>query len=118
MKEADLSRLIQIALSECGARVFRNNSGAFQDKRGQWVRFGVANPGGADLIGFTRNGIFLAVEIKTAKGRATDEQINFINIVNKFGGIGFIARSAEEAVKELALYETDRLREGKKRVTS
>lgn len=41
--------------------------------------------------------IFTAVEVKTASGRASEEQINFINMVNKNGGIGFIARDENEA---------------------
>lgn len=64
--------------------------------------------GSSDLIGYKsvtvtpemigkKLAIFTACEVKTPSGRATPEQIAFINMVNEHGGIGFIARSADEA---------------------
>jgi len=41
--------------------------------------------------------VFTAIEGKTKSGRATAEQIAFINMVNGMGGIAFIARDEEEA---------------------
>jgi len=41
--------------------------------------------------------VFTAIEGKTKSGRATVEQIAFINMVNGMGGIAFIARNEEEA---------------------
>lgn len=43
--------------------------------------------------------VFTAAEIKTKSGRATSEQIAFLNMVNKLGGIGFIATDENEAVE-------------------
>lgn len=42
--------------------------------------------------------VFLASEIKTKSGKASDEQILFTNMVNKFGGIGIIVTDESEAV--------------------
>ena len=100
MKESDLSRAIQIALTQEGARVFRNETGSYQASNGQWVSYGLCK-GSADLIGWTKTGRFLAVEVKSKKGKVTEAQSIFINRVNMSGGIGFIARSVEEAVSEL-----------------
>ena len=55
--------------------------------------------GGSDIIGWTPDGKFLAVEVKTKTGRATKEQIRFIDAVNNSGGIAGICRSPEEAIQ-------------------
>jgi len=93
MSEADLMRDIQVALSEMGHRVFRNNIGMCRTAEGTMIRYGVCNPGGADLIGWTKDGRFLAVEVKGPKGKLTAEQTNFLNAVNEFGGVGICAHS-------------------------
>lgn len=48
-----------------------------------------------DMVG-KQIAVFTAAEIKTDTGRATAEQINFIEQVNKAGGIGNIYRNVEE----------------------
>jgi hypothetical protein len=103
MTETAILKEIQLAVSKIGARVFRNNCGYLQDKRRQWVKFGIANPGGSDLIGYTKEGRFLAIEVKTPTGTVTDEQMAFINAVNKSGGLAFVARSASEAISKISL---------------
>lgn len=68
--------------------------------------------GSSDFIGFksvvvtpemvgTTVAIFLASEIKTKAGKASPEQILFINMVNKFGGIGIIVTDEDEAIELL-----------------
>lgn len=62
--------------------------------------------GSSDLIGFKPTlitpqmvgqtiAVFTAIETKTTKGKATTLQQNFIQMVQNFGGIGFICRSVE-----------------------
>lgn len=112
MKESDVSRLIQLELSKIGARLFRNNSGALQNKHGNWVHYGVASPGGSDLIGWApviitedmigqHVAVFFAVEIKSENGIASKEQKQFIKVVKEAGGIAGIARSPDEALSLL-----------------
>ena len=102
MKESDIQRLIMLALSEAGCLVFRNNVGTLKNAAGIPIRFGLC-VGSSDLIGITPDGRFLAVEIKTCKGRATPEQLRFIEAVRAKGGIAGIARSPEDALALLAL---------------
>lgn len=97
VREAPIIRATQVALSKLGARVFRNNVGALQDKVGRWVQYGLCK-GSCDLIGLSHNGRFIAIEIKAGNTATTDEQHAFIEMVNRMGGVAFIARSAEEAV--------------------
>ena len=101
MRETDILQLCRMAASECGAVTFRNNVGKLQDKNGRWVAYGVCNPGGADLIGWTKDGRFLAIEVKRPGKKATTEQENFLHAVNKAGGIGAVVTSPEEVIKLL-----------------
>ena len=113
MKETNLMKRIQIALSKIGSRVFRNNCGALRDRNGTWVKYGVARPGGSDLIGWTpvvitpeyfgrTLAIFTAVEVKKDdKARLTPEQENFIDVVTKSGGIAFATTSVDDAVERV-----------------
>lgn len=60
--------------------------------------------GSSDLIGWiTINGIavFLAIEVKTLKGRERVMQERFRKIVNQSGGIAIVARSVEEAESKI-----------------
>jgi len=98
--EANIQKEIMLALSQAGCTIFRNNTGAYRDGD-RFIRYGVGGKGGSDLLGISYSGRFLAVEVKTAKGKPTNDQINFINVVKSKNGIAFVARSAEEAVRLL-----------------
>jgi len=98
--EANIQKEIMLALSQAGCTIFRNNTGAYRDGD-RFIRYGVGGKGGSDLLGISYSGKFLAVEVKTAKGKPTNDQLNFINVVKSKNGIAFIARSAEEALKLL-----------------
>lgn len=108
MKETAIQQAVRLALSQAGAVVFRNNQGAYQDDQGRWIKYGVCNPGGSDLIGWTSVtvtpdmvgktvALFTAVEVKTPTGRVTPAQQNFIDQVNKAGGRAGVVRSSEDA---------------------
>ena len=101
MKESDIQRLIMLALSEAGCLIWRNNTGVLKNAAGIPIKFGLC-VGSSDLIGLTPTGQFLAVEIKTCKGRATPEQLRFIEAVCARGGVAGIARSPAEALALLA----------------
>lgn len=92
--------------------MFRNNQGQFQTPDGRWIRYGVCNPGGSDLIGWTPVivtpdmvgkpvAVFTAVENKTSSGKATSAQANFIEQVRKAGGIAGVCRSGDDAKRLL-----------------
>jgi hypothetical protein len=75
----------------------RFNTGGFKDARGQFVRFGFA--GCSDILGQMVDGRFLALEVKAAKGRLTDDQEFFIAKVRANGGVSGVARSIADALK-------------------
>lgn len=110
MQEKYLLNQILTRVSLIGARLFRNNCGAVEDKTGRWHRFGICNPGGSDLIGWTpvtvtqemvgrTVAIFTAVEAKFGSTATTPQQTNFIDRVQADGGYAGIARTAEDAVR-------------------
>tara|TARA_R110000868_G_scaffold13647_1_gene63347 strand:- start:558 stop:902 length:345 start_codon:yes stop_codon:yes gene_type:complete len=108
MSEAAIQQDIRLALGKCPAvRTFRNNCGNVKTPEGRWVKFGVGNPGGADLIGWQtvtitpdmvgqRFARFLSVEVKAPKGRLTPEQETWRQAVLKAGGIAVVARSVDD----------------------
>lgn len=117
MTEGVLMRRIMLAVSKVSV-LFRNQSGAYSEN-GRFIRYGLANPGGADLIGWTsieitpemigrRIAIFTALEVKTSKGRATKEQEAFVAAVVRAGGIAAITRSEDEAAQTIENFSTNR----------
>jgi hypothetical protein len=110
VSEAAIQQQVRLALSRAGVVAFRNNIGAYMDaKTGRPVKYGVCNPGGSDLIGWTpvritpdmvgrTVAVFTAVEVKTPTGRPTPQQLNFIDQVIRAGGYAGIARSPADAV--------------------
>ena len=95
MRESNIVAECMVALSKAGCTVFRNNTGALPDRTGRIVRYGLA-VGSSDVIGWTPDGRFLAVECKTDTGRATEPQDRFIAAVNRSGGRAGIARSPDQ----------------------
>lgn len=114
--------------------LFRNNVGAFKDKAGQWVRYGIANESAAmnnhtkssDRVGWTpvtitenmvgkTVAVFTAIEMKKENykpsGKAQNEhfeaQQRFCNTVTRAGGIGGIVRSAGAALALITNYIAD-----------
>lgn len=123
MTESNILKLVQLALSKLGSvTTFRNNTAQ------AWVGVPIARTantitlkdyrplhagltkGSSDLIGWTemvitpdmvgrKVAVFTAIEVKSASGRATTEQINFIQRVRDADGIAGIARSPQDAVE-------------------
>lgn len=112
-QESNILKKVMLALSETGARVWRNNVGFATYPGGVVVKYGVCNPGGSDIIGFTpikitpemvgcQVAIFTAIEVKTSKGKLKPEQVNFLNTVKRAGGYAGVATSPEEALALLS----------------
>ena len=101
-REQNIQKLIMLALSEAGCLVWRNNVGSYTTVDGAFIRYGVGGVGGSDLIGIYKpTGQFLAIEVKSPKGKPSAAQLNFIEQVRAAGGIAGIARSPDDAVQLL-----------------
>ena len=106
MSEAEILRQVRLQASKLGIVTLRNNVGVLRDRDGRYVHYGLGT-GSSDLIGWKsvtitaemlgkRHAVFVAIEVKAPGGRATDEQVNFLNQVKLAGGVAAIVRSAEE----------------------
>lgn len=97
MTEAQIQQAIRLALGrEHDVLLYRNSVGVAQTPDGRTQRFGLC-VGSSDLIGIGPGGRFLALEVKTERGRVSPEQQRFIDLVNARGGIGAVVRSPEQA---------------------
>lgn len=98
MKEIDVQNSIRLALNEI-AVVFRANVGTFYTRDGRVVNTGLPK-GFSDLFGFRKSdGRMFFIEVKNETGRASSDQVHFIETMKIYGAITGIARNAEEAVK-------------------
>ena len=110
-KETTLQQEIRLALGQLpDLRMFRNQVGQLPDLRtGRPVQFGLAK-GSSDLIGFKtievtsdmvgqKLAVFTSIEVKTAKGKLSPMQHNWLSCVNKAGGITGVDRSGQDAIQ-------------------
>ena len=121
MKETNRLRSIMLGLSTPGVRLFRQNvgtgwtgditrlkDGSILIKNPRPLQAGLCK-GSSDLIGWRsitvtqemvgrKVALFLAVEVKGDRGRATPEQRNFIDRVRLDGGLAGVARTVEDAL--------------------
>lgn len=106
--ESDLQNRIRLAVSRHDVCIFRNNVGLFRTQDGRMVKTGLCK-GSSDLIGWTtvtirpqdvgrKVAVFTGLEVKLPRGRATDEQLNFVRVVRESGGIGGIVKSVDDAI--------------------
>lgn len=113
MRESGVQSATQLAMARAGCLVFRNNSGACEDKTGRIIRYGLGHTSAqqvrswasSDLIGVVpvligpqhigrTLGVFAAVEVKhpgwhlTPGDSRAHAQAKFIELVRSVGGIG------------------------------
>ena len=98
MSEAEIQAagmLLIGARADC--RVFRMNIGRARDPRsGRVIQFGVR--GMSDLLVMVRGGAILWLEVKSATGRLSPEQVNFRNLCTEMGHFYRVARSPHDFV--------------------
>lgn len=80
---------------------WRNNTGAYSPRPGQWIRFG--HEGSGDIIGLIApSGRFLSIECKRPKGaRLSAAQERHRDQVLAAGGIYILARSVDDVERAL-----------------
>ena len=81
-----------------------NNQGRYMPKIGKWIPT-AGIKGVADILGVIGGGKnwgkFLAVEVKSAKGKLSMEQEIFLAEIRAAGGVAFCSRSVSDCEKEL-----------------
>ena len=80
------------------------NIPTFDPKRNVFRRAGKYEIRGvSDIIGVMQNGTILCIECKTGYNKASDVQNEFIDNINKAGGIAFVAYGIDDVKKYLTL---------------
>lgn len=85
-------------LDHIGILAWRNNSGVMFSGN---YRFQLAPPGSPDIIGMTKEGRWLGIEVKDVKGKQNENQVAFQQKVEQNGGLYILARSIEDVEKAL-----------------
>lgn len=98
-------RACMVKASQLGWRLIRFQVGTFMTLDGRPVKIGT--PGVSDCIGWrpvtiTQDMVgqtmaqFVACEVKAARGRLSPEQRQFLDVVQRAGGVAIVARSADD----------------------
>jgi hypothetical protein len=96
-REHNIQSDIRLWCGENGILCFRCNVGRVRMADGGWFDTGLPN-GFSDLIVLHNKTIYF-VEVKTKTGRQRQDQIDFMNLVRKYGYVYIVARSVND-VKE------------------
>ena len=60
-----------------------------------------STPGFPDIVGCTKQGIFIGIEVKVPGEKPKPHQQAYLDTINKLNGIGFCATSVKEVEDEL-----------------
>ena len=97
-EEHAIQNAIRLALKDICV-MFRINVGSARTISGNYFTTGVPK-GFSDLFGFRKSdGKAVFIEVKTPKGRASKEQLRFIEKMIADGAIAGISRSTEDALR-------------------
>ena len=98
LTEQQIQNAILDYLNLCPGVYWRNNSTGVYDpvkkcfrRTSKFHRNGIA-----DILGIRSDGTFVAIEVKTEKGRLTDNQKSFLKDIEDNNGVAFVARSIED----------------------
>lgn len=97
MTETELQQQIRLELGRERDLVLWRNHVGVGEHGGRVRRFGLSI-GSSDLIGILApSGRFVALEVKSARGRVTPEQDLFLTLIQDRGGFAAVVRSVDEA---------------------
>lgn len=65
-------------------------------KRGHWVQG--APSGASDLMGILDDGRLVCIEVKSDKGRQSEEQVRWQKMIEGRGGVYVLARSVDDVL--------------------
>jgi hypothetical protein len=100
VREADVLNAVLQYLSIKKIPAWRQNSGAFQNTYGQFVRFGKKDS--ADITGIDpKTGHRIEIECKAPGKSLREGQRQFLDMINRCMGIGICVHSVEELEQQL-----------------
>lgn len=98
--ESKVSTAVDRYLKKLGVINIRTNAGSWADDDGRMIMG--AKAGTADKHVCLRNGIFCAIETKSATGKQSEPQAKYQARVEALGGIYILARSSADVRAALA----------------
>lgn len=100
MLEKDIVNAILQYLQLKKIFAWRNNSGMIfgKDEKGRTYAHRMGPKGSPDIIGIMSDGRFLGIEVKVPGNKPTDEQSEFLEEIQKRGGIAFVAYSVDDVI--------------------
>lgn len=93
MKEFEIRDQIIDFLEQKGILCWKDAKPLFTKKRG----FSKSN-GTPDILGVLKDGRFLGIEVKTAKGKLSEAQINFMKRISNTKAIFILARDVDDVI--------------------
>ena len=100
--EKDIQKAILDYLIYRNITAWRTNSGmSFRTYKDKVFVQRMAPKGTSDIIGILNDGRFLAIEVKRPGKKATEEQQKFIDMINKKGGLAFVATSIDDVSEKI-----------------
>lgn len=90
IREKDTTKAIRDFLKALGIFHWKQHQGLGSEK------------GVPDIVGIFQ-GRMLAIEVKAPRGIPSEHQKNFIQAINRHGGIAFVARSIDDVIKNMGL---------------
>ena len=98
MSEQKIQNEIILAINQRGHRLWRANAGKVITKDNRIIK--LLPKGFPDTFGYRKSdGKFIAIEVKTDKGKLRPEQIKFKDFAEKQNILYGIARSVNDAIK-------------------
>ncbi len=91
LKEADITKQIRDVLNLKGIWHWKQWQGPMSEPKGV-----------SDILGCFE-GKLLAIEVKVPGREPSPDQLQFIDGVNHYGGIGFVAHSVEDVIEKLGI---------------
>jgi hypothetical protein len=102
MSERQIEAAIREALSQAYALVKKNRIESCWSCGAKPKKTDGMGVGSSDLICCVPPwGRFLAIEVKSERGKATEDQLRFMDVIRRFKGVAGEARSIEEAFRLL-----------------
>lgn len=77
---------------------FKHHSTGSGVRNGKAFFFSHSEKGISDIIACSREGRFIAIEVKKPGGKPSEEQLDFLERVNQNGGIGILAYSLDDVI--------------------
>jgi hypothetical protein len=100
VKESDVISAVMQYLSINRIPIWRQNTGALKNEHGYYIRFGIK--GSADITGIDpKTGRRIEIECKVPGRTLRKEQREFLDMINKWYGIGICVHSVDELIIEL-----------------